>query len=1006
MIEMDNEQILSSYITGSGAAGGNDPGSTQAPKGKKKHTGLIFGISAAVVVLIGIAAAWIFAKDLIVNKWMLMTKTDLEYFRWVAGREVDTVCRYVSIADAAGAFKQDKTDDAGRAVDMRLDVKLSEEFTDMLNIYPIRDMELDSSCAVNENGISIALRPSYNSAQLFSLTCLYDSASSKVLAELPDYKEGIVDLSSLLEMKIADDKTVNDMIGEYAAQAKEKMAAYSGFDAAAFEEDYRKYTDILINSIENVELLKKSYAAVGEESVKCTEIRISVSAATLRAQLKTLTDMLWETYSQELNKTFADAGLDKKGVQFTKEDIYKAIDGISDEVSGRLVLYVDSRARLIAIDASGNYSTTQAGAKIRWEKAENGVIRVKIGLLFNQLNAADIDIEIKGKSVTVKLTPDAFVDVFLGNYSGLSAEYIYSGNDDQSEPGKTVQQNTLRLYKSGNVIAEVSSRAVIGGFTGHLIGESGKTVYSIDDAGSGYIDLQELVGFGLKLLDKINEPVLEEKINEMLAGFGFDLDKIREMYDSGMLDIIGGLLGPGILQDDEGKDIQTEPDSGYGTGTDESNSPTDTENGEDVGSDPVNTTDETSETGDENGDASGADDAGDPADTEAGTAAGTNAGEEEPDEASLETGTAEDDTASGNGSESDTGDEKTAVQFPVTRREAAVEIPNPLKKYSYSFAGLAAYAKPGDYKGRTFIKPASREITPEAFEALKDDYLAEYGDKILVDQETATVEWGDEVYIDIVPYVFGMTVESFHYRDSYVKMGDQMYGENLDEELIGMKVGDSKSITAKLNEQYGEFAGIEATFLVTINKIDRYIIPAWTEEFICGYLGYESLDACGDMLLNRLEVQNEVSDEDIADALKTAAMSDTVFSEVPKSVYDVLWNRYYNDIYDMTEAQYRQTPEAYFAEQGMSENEVYAMLDSDLKMNLKDYCFYAAIAEAENISVTGADAVSLVEAEMNERGCSTYEDLMKQVSLENIIDNEIEKRIRELILSTAIITEQ
>ena len=78
------------------------------------------------------------------------------------------------------------------------------------------------------------------------------------------------------------------------------------------------------------------------------------------------------------------------------------------------------------------------------------------------------------------------------------------------------------------------------------------------------------------------------------------------------------------------------------------------------------------------------------------------------------------------------------------------------------------------------------------------------------------------------------------------------------------------------------------------------------------------------------------------------------------------------------------------------------MFDADLETKIKDRCFYAAVALKEGIFISGDDAVGLVESAMTERGISERDELLEQITLKQLADEEIERRIDSLILSTAI----
>ncbi|MCR5685534.1 MAG: hypothetical protein K6G81_08985, partial [Lachnospiraceae bacterium] len=350
--------------------------------------------------------------------------------------------------------------------------------------------------------------------------------------------------------------------------------------------------------------------------------------------------------------------------------------------------------------------------------------------------------------------------------------------------------------------------------------------------------------------------------------------------------------------------------------------------------------------------------------------------------------------------------------YPTGIREYTYEYPDVGKDYYYSYAELADYCTLAAYRGREFVWPEPVEATPEQLAAAKEDFLKLYRNKYKVDQHEAEVEWGDEVYIDILPYLYGFPVKAYFFENSYAKIGDEMYGPGLDEKLLGMKVGEVRDVTATLTgEQYGDFEGMEVDFEITLITIDRNVEPSWTEEFVCGRLGYESLAACEDMLKKELTVEAEVTDEEILEKISREAKAMTEYDELPRLMQLKLWNRRYNIAYRDTMNFFGMTPEAQYVAtfndlKTTSDPTVrgyYKMMDQGLERSIQEHSFYAAVAAKEELKLTGSELLDAVDAKMTEYHCSSFEELMKKISLEEITDSAIERKADAIMLETAVI---
>lgn len=130
--------------------------------------------------------------------------------------------------------------------------------------------------------------------------------------------------------------------------------------------------------------------------------------------------------------------------------------------------------------------------------------------------------------------------------------------------------------------------------------------------------------------------------------------------------------------------------------------------------------------------------------------------------------------------------------------------------------------------------------TEEELSWMKAGFLAKHMNEVRLDPAALTVDYGDEIIMDIVPVFYGMLMTGMGYEDMSAVIGEYLYGEGMDDEVIGMRIGDFKDITVTIGEdvpELSDYAGMTVTVRVTVKDIIRYITPEWTEEFL-GMLGY------------------------------------------------------------------------------------------------------------------------------------------------------------------------
>lgn len=165
-------------------------------------------------------------------------------------------------------------------------------------------------------------------------------------------------------------------------------------------------------------------------------------------------------------------------------------------------------------------------------------------------------------------------------------------------------------------------------------------------------------------------------------------------------------------------------------------------------------------------------------------------------------------------------------------------------------------------------------------ESEKSALLLNYADQVYAyDAEAGSgIEMGDKIVFDAVPIMFGVPMESYAYAGNNATIGKYEYGAGIDDKLLGMQAGQTKDIDLTLDERYGDFAGYSGTFRITVTKIQKTFGPEWSERFIVGELGYESLEACETYLLAEAEKKlPEPEPEPTVWDIKSALLDEAVF---------------------------------------------------------------------------------------------------------------------------------
>ena len=214
-------------------------------------------------------------------------------------------------------------------------------------------------------------------------------------------------------------------------------------------------------------------------------------------------------------------------------------------------------------------------------------------------------------------------------------------------------------------------------------------------------------------------------------------------------------------------------------------------------------------------------------------------------------------------------------------RDVVVQEGHPLK-FTASFETVPAFDL-GTYSSVQLRKP-----TP----SLEDDAVDRALDRLreraarYEPVEGRTVEIGDTVVVDLRRELPGEDDET--HEDVSIDLGASANPPGLDEELTGLKVGDSKTFTLRYPDDYAntDLAGTSVAYSVTVKGLKRRVVPELDDEFARDLGDFDDLDALRTRVEEDLRREAELKAErDVrADLLKQVAA--WVTFDVPDSLID------------------------------------------------------------------------------------------------------------------------
>ncbi len=146
----------------------------------------------------------------------------------------------------------------------------------------------------------------------------------------------------------------------------------------------------------------------------------------------------------------------------------------------------------------------------------------------------------------------------------------------------------------------------------------------------------------------------------------------------------------------------------------------------------------------------------------------------------------------------------------------------------------------GAYKGIEVTKPT---YTLEDKDVMAEIEKEREKNVRFVDVDRAA-ENNDRVVLDYSGSIDGVKFEGGTAEDQTLLLGSGTFIPGFEEQLIGMKAGESKDITVKFPDDYAaELAGKEAVFAVTIKAVQLKELPALDDEFAKDISEFDTLDA-------------------------------------------------------------------------------------------------------------------------------------------------------------------
>ncbi|PKN70708.1 MAG: trigger factor [Deltaproteobacteria bacterium HGW-Deltaproteobacteria-12] len=196
----------------------------------------------------------------------------------------------------------------------------------------------------------------------------------------------------------------------------------------------------------------------------------------------------------------------------------------------------------------------------------------------------------------------------------------------------------------------------------------------------------------------------------------------------------------------------------------------------------------------------------------------------------------------------------TAISKPEITQEELKE--NVDFSFTASFETEPQF-EPKGYKGIE-VEKETILITDKDLEHRLTEIRQMYATMEEVKEERPVIN-GDFVTIDFAGSLNGESPNELKAENYFLELGSQRFIPGFEEQIVGMKSGEKKSINVTFPEDYQEkkFAGKEVSFAIEIKNIKEKKLPEVDESFIKNFDRYNSLEDLKKDVLKSLEEEGK-----------------------------------------------------------------------------------------------------------------------------------------------------
>ena len=322
------------------------------------------------------------------------------------------------------------------------------------------------------------------------------------------------------------------------------------------------------------------------------------------------------------------------------------------------------------------------------------------------------------------------------------------------------------------------------------------------------------------------------------------------------------------------------------------------------------------------------------------------------------------------------------------------------------------YVTVGDYSGLEVTVDVVNYTDADVESQFNEEveYYVEYSDLFTYTElDKTTVEDGDIVNIDYVGKKDGVAFDGGTAQGYKLEIGSGSFIEGFESGLIGHEVGETTTLNLTFPENYHseDLAGAAVTFDVTIHSIMSREMPEVTDALIAQMdLGFDTIAAYKEDIKSYLQE----SCDDTNTTERNTAVWEAVYavcevSNPPQELVDDLAATVKQNA-EMYAQYYGVTLDEFITTyMGQTMEEFEAECQASAADNAKQKLAIAAIAKKAGITLSDEDVKAVAEAEYEEYGYETADELIESVGAGAYYDYILSEKVYEYLATCVTIKE-